>query len=207
MTSRMTSFAIRAFVVLALAVFTLGGYGCGSDNNSSQLVGQFTASGTPTAVHLVKLVPQSNSGSRVVVQVVVYGPDTNLDMYTFAFDVKIGDTTVLGYVPNSAVPGNALQAFASQTITALAAPDTSDPTHIVVSVGKLGGGAGNGVAGSSAVALSLAFDVLKEGSSTLAIATSPAPSVLDSQGGTIGAMTFDAAAGTVTAISTGGGGY
>ena len=207
MTSRVTSIAIRGFVVASLAVFTLGGYGCGGNNDSAQLVGQFTASSTPSALHLVKLVPQSNNGTRVVVQAVVYGPDTALDMYTFAFDVKIGDTTVLAYVPNSAVAGNALQAFAGQTITAIAGPDGADPTHIVVSVSKLGGGLGNGVAGSSAVALSLSFDVQKEGTSTLAIATSPAPSVIDSQGGTIGSITFDSANGTVTAISTGGGGY
>jgi len=207
MTSRMTSIAIRGFVVVSLAVFTLGGYGCGGNNDSAHLVGQFTASNTPSALHLVKLVPQSNNGTRVVVQAVVYGPDTALDMYTFAFDVKIGDTTVLGYVPNSAVAGNALQAFAGQSITAIAGPDAADPTHIVVSVSKLGGGLGNGVAGASAVALSLSFDVLKEGTSTLAIAAAPAPSVLDSQGGAIGAITFDSANGTVTAISTGGGGY
>jgi len=207
MTSRMTSFAIRGFVVASLAVFTLFGYGCGGSNDSAHLVGQFTASNTPTAVDLIKLVPQSASGSRVVVQAVVYGPDTGLDMYTFAFDVVIGDPTVLAFVPNSAVAGNALQAFAGQSITAIAGPDGSDATHIVVSVSKLGAGDGNGVEGNSAVAVSLSFEVMKEGSSTLAIATSPAPGVIDSLGGTIAALTFDSVPGTVMAISTGGGGY
>jgi len=207
MTSRMTTFAVRGFIVVSLAVFTLGGYGCGGNNDSSHLVGQFTASATPPAAHLVKLIPQSNNGTRVVVQAVIGGPDPNLDMYTFAFDVKIGDPTVLAFVPNSAVAGNALQAFVGQTITAIAGPDGVDPTHIVVSVSKLGGGLGNGVAGNSAVAISLAFDVQKEGTSTLAIAATPTPSVLDSQGGTIGAITFDSANGNVSAISTGGGGY
>jgi hypothetical protein len=51
------------------------------------------------------------------------------------------------------------------------------------------------------------FDVLKEGSSTLAISAAPAPSVLDSNGDPIASLTFDTAAGNVTAISTGGGGY
>ena len=207
MTSRSATFATRAFVLLSIAVFALAGYGCGSNNDSPTLVGQFTASGTAPALHLVKLLPQSNSGARVVVQAVIYGPDTNLDMYTFAFDVTIGDTTLLAYVPNSAVAGNALQAFAGQTITAIAGPDGQDPSHIVVSVSKLGGGLGNGVAGNSAIVLTLMFDVLKEGSSTLAISAAPTPSVLDSNGDPIASLTFDTAAGNVTAISTGGGGY
>jgi len=208
MTSRVTSLATRGFIAASFAVFALAGIGCGSDD-SPKLVGEFTASATPIAARLVKLVPQSQSGSRVVVQAVIYGPDTTLDMYSFAFDVKIGNPTVLGFVPNSAVAGPALQATGGQTISAIAGPDGADPSHIVVGVSKLGGGEGNGIGGTTEVVVSLAFDVLAEGTSTLAIAATPTPTVLDSQqpAQSIGSITFDTANGTVTAISTGGGGY
>jgi uncharacterized NAD-dependent epimerase/dehydratase family protein len=52
----------------------------------------------------------------------------------------------------------------------------------------------------------LTFSSLKQGTSTLAIAAGPtAPTALDHDGVAIGAITFDTANGTVTAISTGGG--
>jgi hypothetical protein len=207
MTPRLTTFATRSFVAASLATFALFGLGCGGSNHSTHLTGQFTASGTTIAPDLVKLVPQSSSGSRVVVAAVIYGPDAGLDMYTFAFDVVIGNPAVLAFVPNSAVAGPALQAGTGQSITAIAGPDGSDPTHIVVGVGKLGGGLGNGVAGSNAIIVSLSFDVIAQGTSTLSIATSPAPSVLDHNGAAIGAITFDSANGTVAGVSTGGGPY
>lgn len=207
MTNGMARLMARAFVIVSMAVFTLCGFGCGGDDNNASLSGQFAASSTASAVRLVKLVPGTASGSRVVVQAVIYGPDTSLDMYAFSFDVVIGNTAVLGYVPGSVVAGPALQTTGCDGISAIAGPDASDPTHIVVGVTKLGDCAGNGVSGSSAVVVSLSFDVLAQGTSTLAIATSPAPSVKDSNLSTIGGITFDSATGTVTAISTGGGGY
>jgi hypothetical protein len=199
--------ARRGFIAASIVAFAFFGYGCGGGSNSS-FSAQFTASATATAPHLIKLVQKSHSGGRVVVQAVIYGPDASLDMFTFAFDVKIGDTTVLKFVPGSAVAGDALQACPGQTITALAAPDGQDPTHIVVGVTMVGGCAGNGVANASAVVVSLTFQVLKQGTSTLAIAAGPtAPSVLDSSDPPqpIAGLTFDTANGTVTAISTGGG--
>lgn len=209
MNSRLADFTRGGFVVASLAVFSFFGYGCGGNNNSATLIAQFTASTTPTsaAVHLIKLIPNAASGARVVIQAVIYGQDVTLDMYTFAFDVKIGDASVLAFVPSSAVAGNALTAIDGQTITAIAAADMSDPSHIVVAVSKLGPGPGNGVEGSSAIIVSMAFDVLKQGTSTLAIATAPAPAVIDQSGVAIDTITFDAASGSVTGISSGGGGY
>ena len=208
MSFRSQTLASRGFVVASLAAFSLFGYGCGGSNHYATLSGQFTASATPVAVDLIKLVPQAASGARVVVQAVIYGPTTSLDMYSFAFDVKIGDPTVLKFVPNSAVAGNALIASAVQTIQFEAGPDLSDPSRIVVGVSKFGGGSGNGVAGASSIIVSLAFDVIKQGTSTLAISTAPhAPTVLDHNGLAIVAITFDPLNGFVTGISTGGGGY
>jgi hypothetical protein len=200
--------ARRLFVAASIIVFGVFGYGCGSGSDST-ISAQFAASATAPAVDLVKLIPKTTSGGRVVVQAVVYGPDANLDMYSFAFDVKIGDPTVLKFVAGSAVAGNALTVSGGQTISAQAGPDQSDPTHIVVGVTKVGGGLGNGVGGSLASpvsVVSLTFQAQKQGTSTLAIAAAPtAPTALDSNGDPIGAITFDTANGTVTAISTGGG--
>jgi hypothetical protein len=204
MTSRVGT---RAFIAVTIATFAVFGVGCGGGDDNPTLTGQFAASSTPQAVHLVKLVPQSANGSTVVVQAVIYGPDTNLDLYAFAFDVVIGNPSVLAYVTASdPVPGNALQATGGQTIEALAGPDGSDPTHIVVGVSKLGGGSGNGIANASAVIVSLTFQVLGQGSSTLSIASSPTPVAKDSGGATIGAISFDTASGTVTGVSSGGNG-
>jgi hypothetical protein len=204
MTSRLPVFARRGFVAASIIAFSFFGYGCGGSNSPS-FSAQFTASATPVVADLIKLVPQAASGARVVVQAVIYGPTTSLDMYSFAFDVKIGDPTVLKFVPNSAVAGNALTASATQTIQVEAGPDQSDSSHIVVGVTKIGGGPGNGVAGASSIIVSLAFDVIKQGTSTLAIAAAPVPSVLDQNGVAIGAITFDSVAGSVASISTGGG--
>jgi hypothetical protein len=200
--------ARRGFVAASILAFAFFGYGCGGSDNAS-FSAQFTPSATAPAVDLVKLVQKSTSGGRIVVQAVIYGPDASLDMFSFAFDVKIGDPTVLKFVAGSAVEGNALTVSGGQTITVQAGPDQADPTHIVVGVTKVGGGLGNGVGGSIAnpvSIVSLTFQPLKQGTSTLAIAAGPtAPTVLDSDGDPIGAITFDTANGTVTAISTGGG--
>ena len=207
MISRATVFATRSFVVGSLVAFAFLGYGCGGDDSAS-LSAQFTASATPPGtVDLIKLVPQTASGGRVVIQAVIYGPDTNLDMFAFAFDVKIGDPTVLQFVTGSGAAGDALTTSAGQTIQVEAAPAMSDPSHIVVGVSKFGVGPGNGVAGASAIIVSMAFDALRQGTSTLAIATTPAPGVVDSNLAPIGSITFDSASGSVTVISTGGGGY
>ena len=198
----------RAVAVGLLAGLTM--LGCGG-SDSATLSAQFTASATTTTPRLIKLVQKSRSGTRVVVQAVVYGPDTTLDMYSFAFDVKIADTSVVKYVADSDVPGNALQPFAGQTIQSIVATAVGDTSRVVVGVSKQGGGVGNGVAGNSAVIVEMSFQALKSGTTTLTITGPPLggdPVVLDSDGAVIGTMTFDTAPGTLKGISTGGsGGY
>ena len=186
--------------------------GCGGGGGGgTSIAASFTESATTLALHVVKLQQKSASGGRVVVKVVIGGPDTTLDMFAFAFDVKIGDGTVAKFVTGSAVAGNALVATAGQSIQANAAPSGADPTDIVVGVSKLGGPPGNGVAGASATIVELSFDVLKAGSTTLTIVGSGSnpPTCLDSQSPPqpIPTITFDAAAATLKGVSTGGGGY
>ena len=197
--------AIRGFIVSSLALFSFFGYGCNSD--SPTLGAQFFASVTPTTARLVKLQPLASGGSSVTVQAVVYGPDTTLDLYSFDFGVKIGNLSLLHFAPGSAVAGSALVATGGQTVVATASPDMSDPSIIVVSVHKTGGGAGDGVPGNSAAIVSLTFTATMAGSTTLSIAAAPTPTAKDSADATIGSITFDTANGTVTGISSGGGPY
>jgi hypothetical protein len=215
MTFRWATLTRHGFVVASLAAFSFFGYGCGGSSNPATLSAQFTASVTPPNIlHRIKLVQKSASGARIVVQTVIYGPDVTLDMYAFAFDVKIGDTSVVRYVPGSAVAGNALVPTAGQGVQVLAEADMSDPSHIVVGVTKTGGPPGNGIAGQSADIVDLTFEVLKAGTSTLTLTgdtsvPSNPPTVLDSSSPPqpITGPTFDSSSASMTGISTGGGGY
>jgi hypothetical protein len=133
-------------------------------------------------------------------------------MYSFAFDVKIGNPAVAKFVAGSAVAGNALVPTAGQSVQAIADLGTlpgggADNSTVVVGVSKLGGPPGNGIAGNSAVIVELAFDAIKEGTSTLTIAGSPSPQALNSSGTPIASITFDAASASIKGVSSGGGGY
>lgn len=199
-------------IVIALfCVAATFGFGC-SNNDSSSLSASFAASPTASAPNLVKLIQKSVSGTNVVVQVVLYGPTTSTDLYSFAFDIGIADPTVAKFVTGSAVAGGALQATGGQTVTAIADLGTTggggvDNSLVVVGVTKTGGGLGNGVAGASAVIVELTFQALKGGSTALTITGSPSPEALDHNGATIGTINFDAAAATMMGISSSGGGY
>ena len=205
MNARGVARAARRLFVVAFAALAAFGYGCGNDSGS--LGGRFTPSATAPTADLVKLVAGASSGPQVIVQAVIYGPDLALDLYAVDFHVTIGDTSVLKFVSGSAVPGGALTASAGQTIVATATANVANPADIVVSVHKTGGGLGNGIAGSAAILVSLTFETLMPGTSTIGIATSPAPTATDSNNAAIGAITFDAATGTVTGIRSGGGPY
>lgn len=206
MSLRLATVSRRAFILITLAAVAVFGIGCGGGDNSSSFSSSFTPSGTPQAANVIKLVPKGASGNLLVVSAIIYGPTTSTDLYSFSFDVVISDPTVLAFSPNSAAAGSALTVSGGQSLSAIAAPAGSDPTHIVVGVSKLGGGAGNQVTGTSAAVVDLAFGFLKPGSSALSIAASPSPAVTDSNGAVIGSITFDAATGTATGVSTGGGG-
>src|SRR5262245_2803191 len=191
-----------------VGALALIGFGCGGDDSSDNFSSSFAASGTTATANLVKLVPKGASGSRLVVDAVIYGPTSSTDIYSFSFDVVIGDPNVLAFVPGSAVAGTALTAGAGQTIQAIAAPDSTDASHIVVGVSKIGGGTGNAVSGTAGtVVVELSFNFITQGNSTLAIATSPAPAATNSGGTTIGSVDFDAATGTATGVASSGGPY
>ena len=200
-------FLACGFVAATLSALTFPGCGGGGGGGVS-LSASFTESVSTLPPGFVKLRQKSASGGRVVIQAVIGGPETTLDMFAFAFDVKIGDGSVAKFVAKSGVAGNALVATAGQTIQALVDTASGDPTDIVVGVSKLGGPPGNGIAGSSATVVEMAFDLLQAGTTTLTI-TAPATCV-DSQSPPqpIAEVTFDIlASGSLNAVSTGGGGY
>jgi hypothetical protein len=198
----MIRFSFLALIVVALAA---SGIGC---SNNPTTTAQFTASATPVAPGLVKLLEKTHSGSRVVVDAVLFGPEPGLDLTAFHFGIKIGSPDRLRFVGKSSYAQNALVAGAGQTI-AIDVDGMSDASLVQVNVEKLGGGAGNGVAAASAVVIELSFDVSGDGAATLTLVglgNNP-PQAVDSNRAPIAAVNFDAASASVRGVTTGGGGY
>jgi hypothetical protein len=201
-----TARAASRIALVILIAGSLWALGCGGGGSGSGLSGGFTASATATSPGLVKLIKKSSSGSHVVISAVIYGP-LSADLYSFAFDLVTGNGTTAKLVANSASAGDALMPTGGQTVQAVADVSSSDTTHVVVGVTKLGGGLGNGITGNSATIVNVTFALQVAGTTSLAIAASPAPQALDSNGAPIGSVSFDTVAGTLRGTSTGGGGY
>jgi hypothetical protein len=180
----------------------------GCNGGSGSTTARFTASATAAEPGLVKLVQSASAGGRVVVQVRMFGPEADADLHGFRFGVQIGDPGVLRFVPQSSYEQTALVAGEGQTI-AIDVDGASDPSLVQVETRKLGGGAGNGVPEAGATVLRLAFDLQREGTSTLTLVGLGADPALafDANGAAIDAVSFDAADAAVTGVSSGGGGY
>ncbi|MBZ5639114.1 MAG: hypothetical protein LAO51_10230 [Acidobacteriia bacterium] len=170
---------------------------------TSGLTASFTGSGTSVAPDHVRLRPGSGSGDRVTVEVAIGGQTTSTDLYYFAFDLVLGDSSVAEYVSGTAVFGDALTLSGSQTGSAQGAQNGN---RVVVGVTKLGGGSGNGVTATEAIVVCLTFRVKKAGTTTLAIAgsTSPQnptgdPAAVDSHGGVVQTVHFDTASAVISA--------
>ncbi len=166
------------------------------------LVAQFAPSGTsPRAGHVI--LRGTHSGREVTLAVVLGGPTESQDLYSFAFDLLLGNPRVVRYVPGSAKLGSALVPSAGQT-TQVQASQSGD--RIVVGVTKVGGGEGNGVASGEATVATLRLEVLTEGTSTIAFEGSPdnpfdpvsEPTALDSTGAVVNTVVFDQAAATLS---------
>jgi len=188
--------SIAAMVVAPLALPGCGGGGGGDGGMMpAPIVASFSGSGTASAPDVVRLTG-SPSGNTVVVRVVVGGPTTSSDLYSFAFDLVLGDASVATYVAGSAAFGTALTLSGGQTSDVEA---TLQGNRVVVGVTKLGGGSGNAVATEQTV-VSLTFRLLKAGSTTLTIEGAPggSPACLDSAGVAIPSIVFDAAPATLS---------
>ena len=194
-------FPLVVSICVGVAVFLAG---C---SNNPSLSAQFTPSATAPAPGLVKLVERSRSGSRVLVDVLLYGPDPGLDLFAFEFGIMSGNDNLVRLVPQSTYNQTALVAGDGQSIS-INVDAASDPLLVQVDV-KKNGGAGNAVAAPSAVVIELSFDVQAAGTTRLTFVGlgGEPPRAVDSAGAPIAAVHFDAASASVTGVSSGGSGY
>ncbi len=163
----------------------------------------FQASGTSATPNLVRLVGTDLGAGRVRLDVVIDGPTINTDLYGFAFDLVLGDSSV-ARGPSSAVIGDALSTVGCQGSRAFA---NSSGDRIVVGVSKLGSCPGNGVSAGEFVIVSVTVLVLKTGLCSITLEGSPTspqypgndPSAIDSTGSRIDTIVFDPAAASVGA--------
>lgn len=198
--SRSVSFPFTASIGLLLSLLLAG---CSGDTSTST---QFVQSATAPAPGLVKLVPKSVAGSRILLDVLIFGPEPDLDLSAFEFGIDIGNTGLVRFVPQATYIQSALVADAGQTIE-IDVDGSSDPSLVSVVVEKRGGGPGNGFASDAAIVIELAFDVQGSGETTLSfvgLGANP-PRALDSARAPIGAVTFDDEKSGVSVVTRDGG--
>jgi len=179
--------------------------GCSNDSTTSA---QFAGSATPPAPGLIKLSLASTSGTQVLVNVLLFGPEPALDLNAITFAIKISDPSAVRFVPQTTYVQSALVAAEGQRV-AIDVDGASDPSLVNVQIAKLGGGAGNGFTSPSAVVIQLSFEVVGSGGAALSfsgVGRSPAQA-FDSNGRTIDDVIFDTQGASIAAVTTGGGGY
>jgi hypothetical protein len=187
-------------VLLALTV-------AGCSNSSSTTSAQFAGSSTPATPGVIKLVQSSVSGTRVVLDVLLFGPEPALDLYASRFGIRIADPSMVRFVPQATYVQSALVASDGQTI--VIDVDGSDPSLVVVETVKQGGGAGNGFTSPAAVVIELSFEILGTGGTTLSFTgvDGNPPQALDSARQPLQGVRFDTLGASIAAVRTGGGGY
>lgn len=183
------------------ALLFLCAVGCSSSGGGGGVVvppgigASFIASGTASSPDGVRVTGIA-SGDLVTLDVVISGQTTSTDLYSFAFDLLLGDPTVVELIGGSVNFGTALTLSGGQTDEALA---TLNGDRITVGVSKLGGGAGNDIGATEETIVSMTLRVIKRGTTSIEITGSPPnnPAALDSTGAVINSVNFDAAAATI----------
>ena len=178
--------------------------GCSNDSTTSA---QFAASTTPSTPGLIKLAQASVSGTRVVVDVLLFGPEPDLDLYASRFGIRIADPSAIRFIPQTTYVQSALVASDGQTIQIDV--DGSDPSLVKVETVKQGGGAGNGFTSPAVVVIELTFEVMGSGGSTLSFTglDGNPPQALDAARLPLAGVRFDTQGASIAAVTTGGGGY
>lgn len=186
---------LLAWLVVPMGVGCNGGGGGGVVVSP---VATFDASGTPAAPDLVRLDGVA-IGDMVVLTAVIGGPSTSSDLYSLDLLLRLSDPTLVQYIPQSAIFGDAFTLSGVQTGAALAAQNGA---FVTVGATKAGGGAGNGVAAGEHVIVQLTFRVLRRGTTTISIVGAPdaSPAVLDSTGATVASVHFDLASASISGI-------
>jgi hypothetical protein len=177
--------------LLSAAALCCSGSG-GSDGGVVGGPAAFTPSGSSESPGFVRLAGTAVSDARVRVDVEIGGETVNLDLYTFAFDLVLGDPSVASYRTGSASAGNALVADPTNGESGPEAIVFQNGARIVVGVTKLGGDvspAGNDIPAEGRTILSLELDVAGSGTTILSFGGSmnppnpyPAPAAIDSYG-------------------------
>ncbi len=189
-----------AAVLLVCAIACSGGGGSDDDDGDGDLpngIGaSFISSGTPSSPDGVRLTG-TTSGDIVIIKVVIAGPTTSTDLYSFAFDLLFSDPTVVESIGASVDFGAALILTGGQTGEALA---TLNGDRVTVGVSKVGGGAGNGLGATEETVVSMTLRVRRRAITTVQIAGSPPndPAALDSAGAIIGSVVFDPGSATIS---------
>jgi hypothetical protein len=197
---RSDSLPLAAFTLLLVGLLLAG---CGGESRTSA---QFLESTTAPTPGLVKLVASAVSGNRVVVDVVMHGPEPDLDLNAFRFGVQVDNPALLRFAPQSSFLQTALVAGEGQTI-AIDVQATEDPSLVVVETQKRGGGAGNGFASATAIVIELSFEILGEGTASLSLVgvDGNPPLALDPTRTPIDGVVFDAESAHVVGVTVGGG--
>lgn len=187
----------------ALAVVASCGGGGGGGTVTNPLVATFSASTAVQLADRVKLLERSTLGARVTLDVTLFGPSTSSDLFAYAFDVVISNTSVVRFVSATAA-GPALTPCPMQNVL-VQASQAPGSNRVVVGVSKSGTCAGNAVPAGNNVVVGLTFDVLAPGSSTLTFSGQVAPNnpgggpvALDSNLAVVPSVAFDTQAATLT---------
>lgn len=195
MNTALTRLAPLVLIALSFAILLACDSGGGGGGGGSPVSAAFAPSVTPAAANLVRLEGRATDSNTVVLDIVIDGPTTSSDLYSFAFDIELSNTSVARYVSGSAEFGNALTLGAGQGSSVLA---SQSGNRVVVGVSKTGGGAGNGVPAGERTIVTLVFDVIGTGTTNLLFRGSSdpgnptgAPAALDSQGGVVASVFFD----------------
>jgi hypothetical protein len=181
-------------LVCLCAVSCGGGNGNGGGDNGGgiqPIAARFTSSGTVPSPNTVRL-NGSAMGNRVLLDVMIGGPTTSDDIYSFAFDIVLSNANVAQYQIGSVSCGSALTLGSGQQCEALA---SQQGNRVVIGVSKLGGGSGNRVSDPEETVVSLQLQVLQRAGTRLSIEGSlpNPPAVIDSAGFVIGTIRFDVA--------------
>ncbi len=181
---------------MGLAVLLVAAVGCGGGSPTGGVVSRgpnasFVASATPAGPDMVRLRSVTTSSDLVTLEVAMGGPTTSNDLYSFAFDLLLSDSSMVAYVDGSAVFGNALTLAGGQGSTVLV---SQNDDRIVVGVSKTGGGSGNGIGPSEDAVVRLTLRVLDTGTTDITITgppSNPVPTALDSTGTVVPSVVFD----------------
>lgn len=180
---------VLLFAGLLLAAACGGGGGGGGSTTPRAA---FTGSGTALAANKVIMTGSTVTDSQVRVDIKIGGPTTSSDIHAFAFDILLGNASMVNLASSTA--GDAL---AGSPIVEAEKVDN----RLVIGVTK-NVTSGNGVTGSSATIISLFLNVPVQGRCSLTFANSlpdnKPPSALDSTGAQITSISFDSASATIS---------